>query len=385
MGHSRALPWASAATLLLVLASLGASGQPVAPTAALQPTYRGTAGLEAVVAALRAVAERGEWQAVGPIPLLRLGDQGPAVAWLRERLAATGEAPSVSPPAPLLFDQQLEQAVLGFQDRHGLAADGVVGPATRRELDLSPRDRVRQAERTIAARRALPVDLPGRFLLLNLPAFEMEAFAAGQLALTLRVIVGSANQPTPIMVSEVRSLLTHPPWNIPARIARHEIAPRLARDAGYLARLGIDVFAAASSEPIAPAAIDWEAFERGDLDLVLRQRPGPENALGAVSFQAPNPFNICLHDTADRRLFERTRRDLSHGCVRVDRALDLARWLLEEAPVESRQRLEEALAGGRTETWILASPVPLYIVDWPVWVDAAGVLQMRPELYDDSP
>ena len=353
----------------------------------LQPTYLGTAGLEAVRIELSARVEGQAWPILGRGPALHPGDRGDEVSRLRARLVASDGAslaPMVAPSDPLLFDGELAIAVRDFQRRHGLEPDGIVGPATRAELDQTPLDRLRQIERTIAARRALPDDLGPRFLLVNLSALEIQAIEVGRPVLTLRVIVGRTDWPTPTLNSAVVGLIAHPFWNVPARIARQEISARVALDPDYLERLGIEVLSGgAGGQPIDPLGVDWPAFRRGELDLRLRQKPGPLNALGEVGIQFQNPHNICLHDTPDHRLFERSQRALSHGCIRVERVRDLASWLMEIAEEESREHFESALAGGLTEAVRLPASVPIYIVDWRVWVDADGTLQMRPKLYPE--
>jgi murein L,D-transpeptidase YcbB/YkuD len=363
---------------LLLAPSLGGRILQRVPPSSRQPTYLGTAGLEEALAETRATGSAGEWPTLGAGPTLVPGERAAAIVALRARLAATGEAPA---PAgdPRRYDDALAEAVRAFQRRHGLEADGEVGPATRAELDRSPRDRQRQIERTLASRRALPRDLGARFLLLNLPAFELEAIAEGRPQLRLRVVVGRPSRPTPTLVSAVRGIVVHPVWNVPPRIARQEIAPLAARDAGYLERLSIDVFAGGTA--VAASAVDWEAFRRGEIDLELRQRPGPLNALGALSLEFPDERNICLHDTPDRSLFARARRDLSHGCVRVAGAVDLARWLVAGGEAEEAAALDRALAGRATVELALSAPVPIYVVDWSAWIDAEDELQLRPEIY----
>lgn len=368
---------ASACALLAALASGGSAA--AEPSVPLEPTVLGVAGLEAAHASFLDAARRTQPPRLGRGPTLEQGDRDPAIATLRARLAAAGVQTAEADDA-LLFDTALDAAVREFQRRHGLEPDGKVGPQTRAELDLGPLDRARQAERVIAARRALPADLGARFLLVNLPAFELDAIDRAGAPLRLRVVVGRVDRPTPTLAAAVRSLVVHPPWNVPARIAREEIAPRVRRDPGYLARLGFEVFSARGGAAVDPAGVDWQAFQRGELALVLRQRPGPLNALGAVAFQFPNVHNIALHDTPEQRLFERARRSFSHACLRVERARELARWLVAGEPAGAAPALERALADeGVTRELALATPVPIYLVDWPVWVDGDGVLQLRPE------
>lgn len=370
---------ASACALLAALARSGLGA--AAPGVPLEPTLRGVAGLEAARDALLEAARGESPPRLGRGPTLEAGDRSDEVAALRARLAAAGVA-SAGAVDPRLFDAALDAAVRDFQRRRGLEPDGKVGPQTRAELDLGPLDRARQIERVIAARRALPADLGERFLLVNLPAFELDAVDRARGSLRLRVVVGRLDRPTPTLAAAVRSLVVHPAWRVPPRIARQEIAARVRRDPGYLARLGFDVLAAGGGTAIDPAGVDWPAFQRGELALALRQRPGPLNALGAVAFQFPNPHNIALHDTPEQRLFERARRSLSHACLRVERARELARWLFAGEPPGAATALERALADeGTTRELALAAPVPIYLVDWPAWVDGDGVLQLRPELY----
>lgn len=363
------------------LASIGDLAKAFGRDGPLQPTHLGTEGLEAALTAWRAT-EAEDGPSLAPGPTLAPGDRSARVQRLRARLATLGWKPLQESVDSSQFDAPLREAVLGFQLAHGLEPDGRVGPATQAELDRSPRDRARQIAESIAERRALPRDLGRRFLLLNLSAFTLEAIADGIAELSSRVVIGQPKQPTPTLVSTVRSVVAHPAWNVPDRIARREIAPRIERDPGYLERLGFELFSAsAGSRPIDPGGFDWTAFRRGELAVRLRQRPGPLNALGAVSIRFPNPHNICLHDTPERDLFARARRDLSHGCVRVERAVELARWLMTGEGLDIRQDLDKALAAGATVELPLPYPVPIYVVDWSAWIDARGVLQLRPEVY----
>jgi murein L,D-transpeptidase YcbB/YkuD len=384
MGRARLVALAAALTVLPAFA--GAQGLRGEPSAALAPTWAGTEGLSAVLAALPAMEDDRAWPRLAGLATLRPGDHGEAVLALRARLARSGEAPAAPPGDPLWFDVELEAAVRAFQLRHGLEEDGIVGPATRAELDLSPLDRRRQIERVLAARAALPADLGRRFLLINLPAFELEAVEAGRLGLRARVVVGRPGRCTPTLASVVQTIVANPPWNVPPRIARYELAARIAADPAYVERQGFEVYAAgAPGETLDPATVDWKAFERGEIDLVLRQRPGPLNALGAVSFRFPNPFNVALHDTPEKSLFERPRRAASHGCLRVERAVELARWVAADAPEPTRRALDRALAANVHDEVPLPEPVPIYIVDWPVWIDGDGRLQLRPELPSARP
>jgi len=346
------------------------------------PTVFGTSGLEAALAEIRGRPGEVASRRLGSAATLHPGDRSVAVAALRERLKALGENAPSAVADPTRFDEELAEAVRSFQRRRGLEPDGIVGAATRAELELSSPALAERIERSLASRRGLPADLGSRFLLLNLSAFELTAFEARTARLTLRVVIGEPAKPTPTLRSRVDGVVVHPVWNVPPPIARDEIAPRVIRDPDYIRRLGFEIYSGESeSSRVDPTTIDWRSFARGETGLVLRQRPGPLNALGAVSMQFPNPDNICLHDTPERTLFARARRALSHGCIRVEHAVELARWLLAPQPAPVQDAFERALAGSKSVHLLLPGPVPLYIVDWPAWIAPDGTLEVRPEVY----
>ncbi len=351
----------------------------LAPT---QPTVFGEQGLGDALAGLRAVEERGGWPAVPPGGTLRLGDRGVGVAALRARLQASGElATAAEAGQEAEFDLGLESAVRVFQARHGLAVDGVVGRATRAQLDVPVAQRIRQLEINLARRRALPAELGERFLLLNLAGFQVELVEHGAVSYTVRAIVGRPSMPTPLLSSRIESVIVNPYWNIPPAIAAREIAPRAARDPGYLEAQGIRVFAdPAASREVDPRTVDWRAFSAAPR-LWLRQDPGPRNALGKLSLQFPNSENVCLHDTPERALFDRPVRALSHGCIRLEDAVGLAARVARDEPESTGAALLDALSSDRTATLRLTSAVPIYIVYWTAWIDAAGALEFRPDVY----
>jgi murein L,D-transpeptidase YcbB/YkuD len=339
-------------------------------------------GLEPWLAARRELAAQvagGGWPAVGPGPVLRPGDLSERVAALRRRLAASGDLAQGFEAGPL-FDAELEGALRRFQDRHGLAVDGKVGRATLAALDVPAADRLLQLDASLTRRKALPLPSAGRFVLVNLAAFRLEVVEDGRNALTMKVVVGKPATPSPELSSQITHLILYPFWNVPSSIARQELAPREARQPGYLAGLGIRAFAPGGGMELATDAIDWPAVARGERQLVLRQEPGPRNSLGILSLQLPNAENVCLHDTPEKRAFDQPQRALSHGCVRLEDATALAAHLLRDDPAGLRA-LAEAIAGGQRREIRLPAPIAIHMVYWTAWPGPDGRLQLRDDLY----
>ncbi|HET7293774.1 MAG TPA: L,D-transpeptidase family protein [Vicinamibacteria bacterium] len=277
----------------------------------------------------------------------------------------------------------LREAVVRFQARHGLDPDGVLGPATLQRLNVPFSQRVRQIELALERLRWLPRPPPGRFVVVNIPAFRLvgfESMADERPAVQMGVVVGrAARTRTPLFFQEMRYLIFHPSWYPPRSIIRNEIVPELRQDRGYLEAQAMD--AVASAEDDAPAlAVGEDTAALLEAGLVrIRQRPGARNALGLLKFVLPNAYDVYLHDTPATGLFARARRDFSHGCIRVEDPVALAEFVLAGSDDWTGQRIERAMHGGRTLRVDLGAPVPVFIYYTTTIVRADG----RIEFYDD--
>lgn len=344
----------------------------------LVPRHADYKALRDALAKYRAIQVSGGWRQVPTTPVVRKGARHAAVATLRERLAATGELSSRSAKDPTQFDDSVEKALLAFEHHHGLKPDGVLDAETAAALNVPVESRIRQIELNMERWRWTPESLGDRHIRVNIPQYALEAREGDDVRLAMRVIVGKADSPTPIFSDEMTHVIFSPYWNIPPGIVREETVPTLQQDPSYLARHGIEVVRGAAV--VDPASIDWASDEaiRG---LSLRQRPGPGNALGLVKFTFPNQFNVYLHDTPADALFARVERRFSHGCVRLERPVDLARYVLRDQSAWDSDRIDQAMHSGHERHVRLTMPIPVHLQYWTAWVDAPGGVHFREDIY----
>jgi L,D-transpeptidase YcbB len=355
-------------------------------------TQSGYVRLQQALEGYRQLAEAGGWPVLSNGPTLRPGDRSERVATLRTRLQVSGDMPSSglsqssqysTLPDDTLFDDELEQAVRAFQSRHGLQVDGSVGPMTLAALQVPVEVRIAQMvlnlERWHRDRQALE----DRYILVNIPAFTLDVVEHERAVMRMRVIVGKPHQRTPMFHATMTYLVLNPYWEVPHSIAKREILPELHNDPTYLQKHNMKVIESwgPSVQVVDPATINWSAISSHDLRYRFRQEPGTQNALGQIKFKFPNAFNVYLHDTSTPSLFAKSQRAFSHGCIRVEKPIDLAAYLLQDIPQWSRQRILATIAGNAQQRIDLRTPMPVHIVYRTAWVDEDGSVQFRPDIY----
>lgn len=333
------------------------------------------------LASLRRVRARGGWPAVET-------HATPAIGWpveggrsLRARLRASEDSVERRLAAvggdSEVFDADLAGAVRRFQSRHGIEPDGVPGPGTLRELNRPVDERIAAVILNLDRLRRLPRDLGDGAILVNVAGFELELLERNEPRLGMRVIVGRASWATQLFAARMDRLVLNPFWNVPQSILASEILPAARRDPGYLARNGFEVLGRGAGREVADRG---DGIESGGLRV--RQRPGARNALGRVKFLFPNPYDIYLHDTPDDHLFDRTVRAFSHGCIRVERPLELARHIVERYTDRPAADVDRLLESGRTVAIGLDRPLDVYVVYLTTWVDGEGTLHFSRDVYD---
>ena len=343
------------------------------------PIYR---RLRRVLAEYRAIAAHGGWPAVPDGPSLKPGMVDARVNDLRLRLMSSGDL-TIEGADPRVYDPALVQAVERFQSRHGLEPDGVVGPKTLYALNVPVEQRIDQILINMERWRWMPDDLGDRYVLVNLAGFELDVVEAGSTVLDMRVVVGRTYRRTPIFSGRMTYLEFNPYWTVTPNIAKRDILPKILADPGYLKAEGMRVFAGwgGDAAELDPETIDWPSLAPQKLTFKFRQDPGPKNALGRVKFMFPNRFNVYLHDTPSRELFQRTVRTFSSGCIRVEKPLELAEYLLQGDPGWTRARIERVIAGGKTMTVVLPKSIPVHLTYSTVWIGEGGTIHFRDDIY----
>jgi murein L,D-transpeptidase YcbB/YkuD len=292
---------------------------------------------------------------------LETGDSAGVVGSIRHRLSLLGDLESVGTGER--FDSTLVLAVRGFQERHGLLADGIIGANFLREINTPPAERQRTMLINMERLRWVPEVQPETLLLVNIPEFRLHVYEGGQEVMSMEVVVGAQATRTVIFSDSVAHVVFSPTWTVPASITRGEILPGLAKDPNYLRDRNMEIIGGSDTAP------------------VIRQKPGPNNALGQVKFVFPNSHSIYMHDTPSRSLFGAEQRAFSHGCIRLSRPGELAEYLLRDDPEWTPERMARAMNGG-VETFVaLKEKRPVAIVYFTAWVDTDGRLNFRDDVY----
>ncbi len=349
---------------------------PGAPSVAtLSPqTVRAT---ERALAYYESLAARGGWPEVPADPRLRAGARHPALPALRERLMAEGDLdPRFA--AGDVYDAEVSAAVMRFQLRHGMIADGMLREPVAAAMNVPAATRLAQLHLNLVRMRSMSGNLGPRHVVCNLPAAEIEAVENGHVVSRHTAVVGKPDRPSPDIQSRIVEVNFNPFWTVPASIVRLDLIPKMQAEPDYLVKNRIRIYDAGGRE-LSPAQVNW--FSAEATNYRFRQDPGDLNSLGSIRINFPSAHGVYMHDTPYRNLFGEDFRFHSSGCVRVQDIRVLVAWLFATTPGWSPAEIDHTIRTGERRDARIAPAVPLYWVYVTGWVDAAGVAQFRDDIY----
>lgn len=325
------------------------------------------------------IAKNGGWSTLPDGTMLQQGDTSNLIPRLREQLRLTddyqGDGDSI------YFDKALYKAVQNFQKRHGLEQDGIVGNTTLDALQMSAETKVRILRKNLERMRWMPDSLEDQYIHINLPEYKMTVYESGQEVMDMAVIVGTIENRTPIFHDMLEYLVFSPTWTVPKSIVEKEMLPSIREDPSWLTERDYKVYDSWSEEAVElnPKKVDWEKMTADSIMIV--QNPSTTNSLGRVKFMMPNAVSIYLHDTPANHLFNEDERAFSHGCIRIERPVEFAEYLLRDQEEWDAAKIRESLTLEEPETVRLKKHVPVYITYRTAWADQDGVVQFREDIY----
>ena len=336
-----------------------------------------------------AIKENGGWQPVPGGPTLKKGNTNTRVVFLKHRLYASGDLKLFANQNPEeylnnpLFDEQLFAAVKEFQKRHGLTEDGEVGNNTINSLNIPLDYKLTSIKINLDLWRRLPRNLGDKYILVNVPAFKLFGVQKNQNVLDMRVIVGRLDWNTPVFSEYMEYVVVNPFWNIPSSIFADEVLPELQKDPDYLKKKNIELVSLSNAAVAeGPEYVNWYEVDPNNFDYRLRQQPGAGNPLGKLKFMLPNKHSVYLHDTPMKSLFNRSNRRFSHGCIRVERPIDLAEFVFNDDDSWSGQKVQNAINSGVSNNIYLKQPIPVHILYFTVWVENDNSVHFRNDVYN---
>ncbi len=334
--------------------------------------------IEASLVEYRDIVARGGWPVVPANKKLKLGRSSNSVQILRRRLKISGDL-SAGASDSMVYDSWVEGAVRRFQARHGLPADGVMGRYSFAAMNVPASVRLGQLDTNLVRLRSMSGFLGDRYIMVNIPAIQIEAVDGDRVALRHTAIVGKVDRQTPILNSKVHEVIFNPYWTSPVSIIRKDLIPAMRKDPTYLARNKIRLFNYSSGEEIAIESVDWSGYEA--VKYKFRQDPGKINAMASAKINFSNPYAVYMHDTPDKALFGNITRFNSSGCIRVQNVRDLVTWILRDTSQWSRREIEAAIATRQPTPVRVAEPIPVYLAYVTAWSTQKGVTQFRNDVY----
>lgn len=334
------------------------------------------------------IKENGGWQ---PVPLgenLKLGVYDVRVVFLKHRLYITGDIDFqlteegkryLNDP---LFDYRLIKAVKRFQRRHGLQEDSVVGENTIAAMNVPLSEKIDSIKINLDIWRKLPRNFGDRYVMVNIPVFRLFAVKDNTTVLEMSAIVGTPDWNTPVLIDDIEYVAINPYWNIPKSIFSEEVLPIIRSDPNYLARSNLEVLSLETDMVQEDYSWDWSEVDPENFNYRLRQLPGDTNPLGKLKFLFPNKYNVYLHDTPHREFFDRLDKKQSHGCIRVEKPVQLAEFIFNDDSEWGAEIIKSQIDSGQSWEIQLEQSVPVYIVYFTTWVGNDGLTYFSDDFYN---
>jgi len=337
--------------------------------------------IEQAIQNYQGILSRGGWPSVTlGRERLRVGMRDRAVTLLRQRLIVSADLDQAAGVSEI-FDSYVEAGVRRFQARHGISADGVVREATVSALNVPVESRLRQLENNLVRVRAMSGQLGERYVVVNIPAAQLEAIENGTVASRHTAIVGKPDRPSPVLQAKIQEVNFNPTWTVPASIVKKDLIPRMQEEPNYLSRNKIHIYDQHGRE-LQADNVNWQSNEA--TNYMFRQDPGQQNSMGSIRINMPNPHAVYMHDTPSKNLFGEDMRFHSSGCVRVQNVRELVAWLLRDTSGWPRQQVEAVIKSGERFDVKLAKPLPVYWVYITAWANPDGIVQFRDDVYGND-
>ncbi|PRY91888.1 murein L,D-transpeptidase YcbB/YkuD [Marinilabilia salmonicolor] len=327
----------------------------------------------------RKIEAEGGWPEVSSGSMLKPGMADPRIPQIKARLRVTGEYDSSFDQENNSYDDVLQQSVVKFQKKHGIEALGNIGPETTMAMNTPVKERIKTLEVNLERWRWLPVEFSQYYVLVNIANFELEVIDNKQPINHQKVIVGRPYRKTPVFKSVMEYLDINPTWTVPPTILRNDLVPEIQKNVRYLTDKNITVFSP-DGKKLNPDSVNWNS--NSVFSYKYRQEPGKSNALGRIKFMFPNTYNVYLHDTPTRELFNRTERAFSSGCIRVEKPIELAELLLADQGKWSQASIKKAIESNITQTVRLTRKPEVYLLYWTAWIDQEGNHHFSKDIYD---
>jgi L,D-transpeptidase YcbB len=378
------------------LLSIIASDDVASGISSILPPHPEYTALKKALAKYKCIREYGGWVRIPNGKTILPGAKDPRISLIAKRLNQEGylrQGFTLQHPSSLeLEDEGLEytgdliDAVMAFQENHGLNADAVLGPDTIAELNVPVSERIEQIRINLERWRWMPQDFGHKHVRINIAGFELTAYRGENKELQMRTVVGKNYRQTPMFSSHMTDIIFNPFWHVPGSIAKDIVLPEMVKDPEYYKKGRFEFFERGEDKqlkPVDPETIDFTNLDPANTSYILRQKPGAHNALGRIKFNIDNPWSIYVHDTSDPQLFMRESRTLSSGCIRIEHPLDLAYFLLENDAEWNKDKINNEYEHSKRKSVKVALPekVDVHIHYWTAWVNDKGDVQFRKDVY----